>query len=279
MRRPTALRAVVTLVATMTTSSGCGGEIRTPSEPSAQRSSTPNTLSISAFSVAGWFDGQFHYFPRLSVATGGSGAAIDVLEISFEGSTAGVPGPVQRVRYPTPRRVLAGSTLELTDGSSLFEIRTSRGLDQLTVSVSFVDETERFGTVVGGTVVPAVSDNTADATLTIRSFSVAGRFSNGRFYYLPKLTLAETAGRSPAMIVKITFELLDVGSSGRVPPSREQIVVPAGGTVVLDEDPYGYGPWLEIDSVADASRVSVVISYIDLQGRGGAASALATVSR
>jgi hypothetical protein len=115
--------------------------------------------------------------------------------------------------------------------------------------------------------------------LAIQALTVDGWSENGRFHYWPKLTLTETSGISRASIKAITFELLDVGPAGRVPPARDPGDVPAGGTIQLVEDAYGYGPWFEIDSTANASRVSVVISFVDDAGRGGALSAVAQVSR
>jgi hypothetical protein len=99
---------------------------------------------------------------------------------------------------------------------------------------------------------------------------------NGRYHYFPKLTLKETSGRTSVRIVRIAFELLDVGPDGRVQPSQQQIPVPAGGTIVLDENEWG--PWVEIDSSAEASRVAVAISFVDDRGRSGSVSAVAPVS-
>jgi hypothetical protein len=39
----------------------------------------------------------------------------------------------------------------------------------------------------------------------------------------------------------------------------------------------GRTPWFEIDSSADASRVSVAISFVDDAGRGGIVRAIAPV--
>ena len=112
----------------------------------------------------------------------------------------------------------------------------------------------------------------------IQAFSVIGSSYPG-LLLLAELTLAETSGVSRALIKKMTFELLDVGPSGRVPAMWEPREVPAGGTIALDEDDYGYGPWLEITSMADASCVSLVISFVDDAGRGGLVTAIVPVSR
>jgi hypothetical protein len=263
------------LVAALPLVCACSADnVRTPLEPESAR---PNTLLIVAFVVTGWHDGRFHYLPTVSVSPGANGGAVDVLEVSFERSAAGVTVPVQSVRYPVPRRVTSGSTHELIEGR--IEIVSSTRLEHLSVAVAFVDETGRPGTVRAQAAVPNFSQGVPDAALVIRSFSVLGRFEGGRYYYRPKLSAAETTGRSAATVLSVTFELLDVGPSGRVPPSRQVHQIPAGGTVVLDEDPYGYGPWLEIDSSVDAARVAVVIAYVDGEGRGSSVSAVAHVAR
>jgi hypothetical protein len=65
------LHANTSLVVALTVLSASGGGIaRTPLQPESPPSNRPNTLSIFAFSVSGWYDGQFHYFPRLSVSPG-----------------------------------------------------------------------------------------------------------------------------------------------------------------------------------------------------------------
>jgi hypothetical protein len=102
---------------------------------------------------------------------------------------------------------------------------------------------------------PTVSQDVSRATLVIRDFSVTEWYdqTQGRFHYWPKLTVAETSGASLATISDIVFELLGVGPTGQVRPALGPFVVPAGGTVNFVED--DYGPWLEIDSTANASRV------------------------
>ena len=157
-------------------------------------------------------------------------------------------------------------------------------LDTLRATVDFVDAAGGAGSTVAESVPPTISADSADppdspdAALAISQFVVAGSFSGGQFWYLPKLTLIETTGRSRATIVKTTFELLDVGPAGRVPPSHELIVVPAGGAIVLDKDPLGFGPWKEISSGVKAARVSVVIQFMDAAGGGGSVTAIAEVS-
>jgi hypothetical protein len=127
--------------------------------------------------------------------------------------------------------------------------------------------------------VPPAAPGTPLATLVIRDFSVFGWYdqTRQRFHYWPKLTVAETGNVSAASITSITFELLDVGPDGRVPPATGSFAVPAGGELRLDEDLYG--PWLEIDGTARAERVSVQIGFVDSDRRTGLISAVATVSR
>jgi hypothetical protein len=172
--------------------------------------------------------------------------------------------------------VSPGSTIDFS--LLTIEIVTGFTLNTLRVTVEFVDESGRAGSVVAEAPAPALSTAAADTMLEIRRFVVQGSFSGGLFWYWPKLTLSETSGRSPARIVKITFELLDIGPAGRVPETYESMVVPAGGTLVLEEDPLGYGPWREISNSIKAARLSVIIHYVDAEGRGGSVTGIAEVS-
>jgi len=264
---------------------GCGATAPTqPTSPTPNPATTSapatlsGTLSITAFTVSGWYDGQFHYVPALTVAAGAAGSAVEVQEVSFERSDSGVGPGLPKLRFLKPVRVPAGGTLDLPSGSPL-DLVSQSAIGTMTVRVSFLDESGRSGMTTADIAVPPISQVLPDVTLAIKAFSVTGWFENGRFHYWPRLTVAETSGRGPAAIVEITFELLDVGPAGRVPPTYQRFVVAAGGTLTLDEDGYD-GPWLEIDSErADASRISVVISYVDDAGRGRSVTALAPVSK
>ena len=119
----------------------------------------------------------------------------------------------------------------------------------------------------------------SSASLEIRQFTISRRQHQGRFLYWPKLTLAETSGRSGASIKKIAFELLDVGASGQARSVWNAPDVPAGDTLSLVTGTGGQSPWFEIDSSGDASRVSVAISFVDAAGRGGLVTAIAPVDR
>jgi hypothetical protein len=162
-------------------------------------------------------------------------------------------------------------------GPDHVEITSPTALSSITATVSFTNDLGQTGSVAATVDGPTISASPSGATLVIQTFTVSGWYDHGLSFYWPKLTLTETSGRSSASINKINFELLDIGSSGRVPPDLTPRAVPAGGTISLDDD--GYGPWFEISSTADASRVSVVISFVDDAGRGGSVSAIAPVSR
>jgi hypothetical protein len=267
------------LVMLVAIAGGVGCDTTPPGQPSPLPDPGPGTLSVTSFESVGWhLNGEFHYRPSLRVTAGRDGSAVDVSSVSFEGSgEAGSSGPIG-VRYRSGRRVLPGGTLDLLWSS---EIVTGFRLDTLRATVEFVDAAGGAGSTVAESAAPTISTDppdSPDAALAISQFVVAGSFSGGQFWYLPKLTLIETTGRSRATIVKMTFELLDVGPAGRVPPSHELIVVPAGGAMVLDEDPSGFGPWQEISSSVKAARVSVVIHFMDAAGRGGSVTAIAEVS-
>jgi len=236
-------------------------------------------LSISAFSVDGWHaDGQFHYLPNVSVVAAADGGSVEVQDISFERSDGGIQVPLSNLRYGARPQVPAGARLDLTlVPGRVTDIVSTLAIDRITVRVGFVDGTGRSGVALAEVAVPAVSRESPTATLAIRTLSVQSWYKNGRYHYWPRLTLAETTGRSHAVIMRIDFELLDVGPAGGVPPSSPVISVPAGAAVTLDEDDYG-GPWLEIDSSANASRVSVVVSFVDSDRRGGSVRATTQVS-
>jgi len=257
----------------------CGsvGNPSAPTPPISGPSAAPNgsSLSVSAFSVAGWYDGTLHYVPKLSVAAG-PGGDVHVQEVRFSKATTGEA--LSSVHYNLQPRVPAGRTVELSQGHAFEEIPTSTVIDRLAVSISFSDDVGHSGNTVAEVAVPPVPQGPSAAALTIRSFSVTSSFHDGRFWYQPKLTLAETSGVSDATVASFTFNLLDLGAEGRVPVVRSPIVVPAGGMLVLDQDPLGYGPWVELDSASKASRVAVVISYLDSAGRGRSVGAEVQVS-
>ena len=73
-----------------------------------------------------------------------------------------------------------------------------------------------------------------------------------------------------------TFNAAAVSST--LKPAKKRIST-TGGTLALKNDDYGYGPWFEITSTAAASRVSVAISFVDDEGRGGSVTSVAPVSR
>jgi hypothetical protein len=277
-------RLVIGAEALLVASIGCGAKTptepspATPNPPASAPASLPGTLSISTFTVTGRYDGQFHYTPALSVAAGAAGSSIGVQEVSFERAGSGPAVSLAKVRYVEPRWVRAGGALDVLNGTLV--IRSESPIDAMTVRVSFFDQSGQSGAASADAAVPPVAQGVPDVTVDIQAFSVTGWYADGRFHYWPRLTIAETGGRGPVVIAEMTFELLDVGPAGRVPPVRQSIQVPAGGALTLDANDYDGGPWLEIDSAtADASRVSVLISFADAAGRGGSVRAIAQVSR
>ena len=257
---------------------GCESSIGPgPSPPAPPPPPIAGTLLVSTFSATGWHaNGEFHYRPTIHVTAGLDGSAVTVSSVRYEGSGDGdVPRSI-RISYPNGRRVLPGATVDLS--TSFLEIVASYRVHTLKVTVEFTDDGGRSGSATAESPAPDVTTEPAAAQLVIARFVVVGSVNGSTFWYWPKLTLTETTGRSAVRIVKMTFELLDVGPAGRVPPSLESIVVPPGGTIVLDEDPLGYGPWREISSSARAQRVSVVIEFVDVEGRGGSVMAIAEVS-
>jgi hypothetical protein len=239
------------------------------------------TLSIASFSLTGWHDDNFHYLPVLRLEADATSGDLFVRQLEFRASHDSSARLLAGVRPTNPWRVAAGASFTLPERMPGLEMVSPIALPSIVVTITVADDAGHVATVSGEAAVPPISQDVAAATLMIRDFTVSGWYDQNqrRFHYWPKLTLAETSGVSAASIVKIVFELLDVGPAGRVPPSLGPVAVPAGGTISLIEDDYGYGPWLEIDSTADAPRVSVVIAFVDRDGRGASVSAIAPVSR
>jgi hypothetical protein len=275
------MRAYVLLMLSL--SAGCSQNPSAPTTVSAPSSTSPNlsnALSITEFSLQGWQDGIFHYLPTVSVSAPSTGGTVDVARVEFTASNGVTTTRLTGIVFGMPRRVAApGDTVDLFKGMPPVEITSSVALTSITATVTFTNGAGQAGTVAVTKDAPRLVPDPSAAALVIQAFSVMGSSDSGSFSYWPKLTLTETSGVSRALIKKMTFELLDVGPSGRVPPSWEPREVPAGGSITLDEDDYGYGPWLEITSMADASRVSLAISFVDDAGRGGSVTAVAPVSR
>jgi hypothetical protein len=257
----------LTLAAALSGCAGCSKTLQTPTMPDA----SPSTLLVTSLTVAGFYaDGRFSYVPKVVVQA--ASGPLEVVGVTFTRPGSGGSTPL-RTLHLGPIHLGAGGTYQL----SSVEIVTDLPLDGLSVSVAYVSQTGLQRTAVADAEVPVVpTEESADAKLEVRAFSVPAKLMNGRYHYFPKLTLKETSGRTSVRIVRIAFELLDVGPDGRVQPSQQQIPVPAGGTIVLDENEWG--PWVEIDSSAEASRVAVAISFVDDRGRSGSVSAVAPVS-
>jgi len=228
---------------------GCG-----PSAPMQPSSPAPasSVLLITDFRVTGWHaGGRFYYTPTLVVAATEPGG-VDIHEVLFSRS-ATETGPGFRLtsfRPPTPARVPAGGLRDLV--SPLFDFVTDAPLDRLYVRVSYVDHAGEARMAVGDIAAPGLPREP------------------------PEESLAETTGRGQVTIVRIQFELL--GAPGGVPSNSSRILVPPGGTVVLDDDEYG--PWAEISNCYPmVSRVSVAVLYLNDRGRGATVSAVTDVSR
>lgn len=237
---------------------------------------------MTAFRFSGWHDESFHYLPRLSVTSPANGRPVFVQRVDFTAEDAGTRRLLKGVRYAAAPRVLPGSTVELVSGDGSAdptEIDSAIALGTISAIVFFADDVGQTGIVSAASRVPDVSDGASFASLAIQQFSVGRRQHQGRYVYWPKLTLAETSGRSRAAIRKIAFELLDVGATGPIPPVWTTRDVPAGNTITLVTAGNSQQPWFEIDSTGDAARISVSISFVDEAGRGGVVSAIAPVER
>jgi len=268
---------------TLSLSAGCGKNPAAPTSGAGQPSSTTenltNALSVTEFSLQGWQDAVFHYLPTVSVSVPPTGSSVTVQRVDFSTSNSGATTHLTGVVFVSPPHVVSpGGSLNLFNNNSPMEIVSPVTLVSITATVSFTSDAGQTGTVAITENAPLFAADASSAALAIQAFSVVGSSEGGSFGYWSKVTLAETSGVSRALIKKMTFELLDVGPAGRVPPSWEPREVPAGGSITLDEDDYG-GPWLWITSMSNASRVSLTISFVDDAGRGGSVTAVAPVSR
>jgi hypothetical protein len=277
-------RATVLLAAAI--AAGCGSKnavapTGATSIPPATAASLTGALSVAAFTLTGWHDGTFHYFPTVSVAAPSTGRTVYVQRIAFSAENRGVTSNVGGITFVSPQRVVVpGGTVDLLKGPSPFEVTSPVVLPSITATVFFTTDDGQTGSVAAAADAPPVLHDPSAAVLAIQAFTASSWHDQDGFHYWPKLTLTETSGSSRALIQKMIFELMDEGPSGRVPPVWDRRQVPAGGTISLVDDEYfGYGPWLELDSTADAARVSVMISFVDDAGRGGSVSAVAQVSR
>lgn len=238
------------------------------------------TLSVTTFRLSGWHDESFHYLPALSVTAPPIGRRVFVERVDFTADDTGATRLLKGIRYDAVQQVQPGGTIELVSdsgGADPAEIRSPLALASISAIVFFTDDEGHSGIVSGAARVPEVPARASLAALEIREFTVGRREHQGRFFYWPKLTLAETSGGSRASIKKIEFELLDVGAANQAVHVWNVPDVPAGATISLVTRQNGEAPWFEIDGKADASRVSVAISFVDDAGRGGLVSAVAPV--
>ena len=276
--------AFATALVSAAIAAGCSNrhpEAREPDAPRAPSTDRAGTLSVTALRFSGWRDESFHYLPALSVTVPPTSRAVFVQRVDFTAEDAGARRLLKGVRYAAAQRVQPGGTVELLSDAGTAdptEIASPLALGSISAIVFFSDSDGQTGIVSAAARVPDVPDRASIASLVIRHFTVGRRQHKGRCLYWPKLTLAETSGRSRASIKKIVFELLDVGAAGQTFPVWNAPDVRAGDTISIVNGKNGHAPWFEIDSSSDASRVSVAISFVDDAGRGGMVSAIAIVS-
>jgi len=276
----------VTALCALTTLFGCGGNPTQPTSPTPSAASPSvstalsGALSIPTFTISGWYaSGTFHYLPKLTLAATAAGA-LTVQVVNFKAHESDFFN-LAGIRYVSPpRRIPAGGTLDLMndpqrDGTP--DMTSAIALPTITVIVTVNNDAGQTETVTAVAQVPAISQDIAAPTVVIQAFTMTGWKTDRYFHYWPKLTLAETSGVGRAFVRKMTFELLDIGPAGRIPPAWDVGYVPAGGTLTLDADDYD-GPWFEIFGEADANRVSVTINFVDDESRAAAVTAIAQVS-
>ena len=251
--------------------------VETSSQSSTDRA---GTLSVSAFRFSGWHDENFHYLPALWVTAPSTGRPVFVERVDFTAEDAGNRRLLKGVRYAAAQPVQPGGTIQLVpDVGDPTEIASPVALDSISAIVFFTDQDGQTGIVSSAAEAPDLPHHASLTAVAIHQFAVSRRQHQGRFVYWPKLTLAETSGRSRASIKKIEFELLDAGAAGQ---SRSFWTVPdiqAGNSLDLVTGKNGGAPWFEIESSANAARVSVMISFVDEEGRGGRVTAISPVGQ
>ena len=246
---------------------GCGGS--QPTSPSAPASLA--SLVVDAFTVESQFsEGLFRYRPEITVreTTGRSGARVVTMEFSTtDRNLATVP--------LGSARVAAGGALVLPSDR---EISSASALSVLRVRLTFVDDGNQPAEITTEHEFPPLPDGPIKGSLAISSFAVRGYTEGARFYYIPSLVVGETTGAANIRVTRVAFRLLDVGAIGAVPVYFNSWTVPSSGSIQLfEEQEYGYA--FEIDSLARAERLSVVIGFVDDTGRWGEVSGTANVVR
>jgi hypothetical protein len=270
---------VVLLSGFLAIEAGCARSPAGPTTLAAVGSSTPEGL-FRAVVVASDFrltvadaDAAQWLIPAARFSETGGRVGVTLKEVSFLTDVPGLP-----LTVILGGRITAGGSFAFPKGP---EMRLQPGATMVRLTATFVDDNGFTGSTMAEAAVPAVR-NSPVATLVISEFNVLGsKLPSGRLDYIPILSLAETGGLSAATITRVSFTLLNVGPGGNVPAWIGESRVPAGGTLELFRrvgNAYG-DPDFEIDSLAGASSVSVLISFADDAGRLGSISAVAAVSR
>lgn len=262
---------------------GCanGNPAAIPVDASSQSSSDrAGTLSVSALRFSGWHDESFHYLPALWVTAPSTGRPVFVERVDFTAEDAGTRRLLKGVRYAAAQRVQPGGTVQLvSDAGDPTEIASPVALDSISAIVFFTDQDGQTGIVSTAAPAPDLPHRASLAAVAIHQFAVSRRQHQGRFLYWPKLTLGETSGRSRASIKKVEFELLDAGAAGQSRSFWNLPDIQAGNRLDLVTGENSDAPRFEIESRANAARVSVAVSFVDEEGRGGRVTAVSSVGQ
>ena len=175
---------------------------------------------MTAFHLSGWHDETFHYLPVLSVtAPSESGRPVFVQRVDFTAEDAGSRRLLKGVRYAAAKRVQPGGTVELVSdvgAADPAEIASPLALASVSAIVFFTDDEGQTGIVSAVARAPRRARSCLSRLTRGQGTSQSADASTrGHFLYWPKLTIAETSGRSRASIKKIVFELLDVGTAAQ----------------------------------------------------------------
>lgn len=273
-RARSALVAVTLLVA-LACAKGQGPTApTTPATPAPAQAAT--NLSITSFTVTGQFaEGQFRYWPEVTMQETTGTRSVTVTRITFVLSDAAVSSGDVRMTRELP----AGGTWTFGRINGGAEFNSPSDARQATVAVSFVDSTGRAGDATASASVPPFGSGHPAARLEVSAFTVT-RFveQSGSFGYWPRLTVIETEDVVGLTITRIKFRLLGIGADGNVPTVFGSWRVPARGSLQLFHDLFYGEPAFYISSTREVEEVSAILSFVDVAGRPGDVVAVARVT-
>lgn len=276
------------LVAAAVAIAGCGkaaptGPTGTPGTPGTTVPApgvapTPPTVdaadaTIAAFSISGQLvQGIYRYRPRVTIQAGREPIVIRQIQFSMQGIE------LRSHRYVTTIPVAPGASYHFGSVEAGVEIEARAAATKAEVTVTYSHGGGSEHQVTGAAVVSPISGAPSQGTVEISRFTVSRWHDGYSWIYWPRLTLVEGSGLSDVTVTRLEFTLLDMGIHGRVPPFHRTWRVPAGGTISLFEQLFYGEPEFSLSSERWTSRVQVLVSYVDAEGRSGDVVGISTIA-